>query len=238
MQVPATGSPRLRVGEFEVDLRCREVLRNGDKIRLQELPFQILAALIERPDELVTREEIRQKLWPDDTFVDFEHGINTAVMKLREALGDNAENPRFIATLPRLGYRLVAPVEVVEPNRTRPPLGASTAPPSPTPPQASQPEDLREKRSKRRPVAVVSGLLLIILFVAGALLLLIRFPWHRTVIQSRNTWVQITNFSDSATSPALSSDGHMIAFIRGPDTFVTHGQIYVKFLPEIGRAHV
>jgi DNA-binding winged helix-turn-helix (wHTH) protein len=114
MQVPATASSRLRVGGFEVDLRCGEVRRNGDRIKLQERPFQILAALLERPGEMVTREEIQQKLWPTDTFVDFEHSINTAVTKLREALGDDAENPRFIETLPRRGYRLSAPVEIVE----------------------------------------------------------------------------------------------------------------------------
>ena len=116
MQEPATASARLRVGEFEVDLRCGEVRRNGDKIKLQQRPFQILSALLERPGDVVTREEIQQKLWPTDTFVDFEHSINTAVNKLREALGDDAENPRFIETLPRYGYRLIAPVEVVEGN--------------------------------------------------------------------------------------------------------------------------
>jgi TolB-like protein/DNA-binding winged helix-turn-helix (wHTH) protein/Flp pilus assembly protein TadD len=128
MQVPAPPSPRLRVGEFEVDLRCGELRRNGDKVKLQERPFQILAALVERPGEVVTREEIRQKLWPTDTFVDFEHSINTAVKKLREALGDDAENPRFIATLPRYGYRLIAPVAVVEPDGTSR-VGTPPAPP-------------------------------------------------------------------------------------------------------------
>src|SRR5215469_1316383 len=116
MQVPASPSERLRVGEFEVDLRCGEVRLNGDKVRLQQRPFQILAALLQRPGEVVTRDEIRQNLWPTDTFVDFEHSINTAVNKLREALGDDVENPRFIETLPRYGYRLISPVEIVETN--------------------------------------------------------------------------------------------------------------------------
>jgi DNA-binding winged helix-turn-helix (wHTH) protein len=90
-----------------VDLRCREVRHNGSTIKLQGNPCQILAELLQRPGEVVTREEIRQKLWPTDTFVDFEHGINTAVNKLRQALGDEAENPRFIETLPRVGYRFM-----------------------------------------------------------------------------------------------------------------------------------
>ena len=106
MPQPATTNTRLRVGEFEVDLRSGELRRNGDKVKLQERPFQILAALLEQPGEMVSREEIQRKLWPNDTFVDFEHSINTAVKKLREALGDDAENPRFIETLPRRGYRL------------------------------------------------------------------------------------------------------------------------------------
>ena len=108
------GSVRVRVGEFEINLRCGEVRHRGEKIKLQERPFQILTALIERPGEVVTRQQMQQKLWPTDTFVDFEHSINTAVKKLREALGDDAENPRFIETLPRRGYRLIAPVEIVE----------------------------------------------------------------------------------------------------------------------------
>jgi TolB-like protein/DNA-binding winged helix-turn-helix (wHTH) protein/Tfp pilus assembly protein PilF len=115
MQLPATGAVRVRVGEFEVDLQAGELRRNGGKIKLQERPFQILSVLLQRPAEVVTREEIQQKLWPANTFVDFEHSINTAVNKLREALGDDSENPRFIETLPRRGYRLIAPVEVIAP---------------------------------------------------------------------------------------------------------------------------
>src|SRR5208283_3383612 len=104
----------VRFGNLEVDLRGGELRRNGDKIKLQERPFQLLAVLLERPGKVVTREEIQQELWSANTFVDFEHSINTAVNKLRAALGDDAENPRFIETLPRHGYRFIAPVEVVE----------------------------------------------------------------------------------------------------------------------------
>src|SRR5580658_265616 len=123
MQEPAAAPVRLRIGDFEVDLRSGEVRRNGDRIQLQERPFQVLAALVERPGEVVTREELQKKLWPTDTFVDFEHSINTAVNKLRKALGDDAESPRFIETLPRYGYRLIAPVNVVEAPGARPDAG-------------------------------------------------------------------------------------------------------------------
>jgi len=103
----------LRFGVFEVDLRARELRKGGLKIRLQDQPFQILAMLLEHPGEVVTRDELRQKLWPADTFVDFDHSLNTALTKIREALGDSADNPRFVETLPRRGYRFIAPVETL-----------------------------------------------------------------------------------------------------------------------------
>jgi DNA-binding winged helix-turn-helix (wHTH) protein/Tol biopolymer transport system component len=97
-------------GWFQIDLRAEELYKNGVKVRLQKQSFQILAVLLERPGELVTREEIRARLWPADTFVDFDHSVNAAIKRLREALGDVAESPRFIETLPRRGYRFIAPV--------------------------------------------------------------------------------------------------------------------------------
>jgi TolB-like protein/Tfp pilus assembly protein PilF len=100
----------VRFGVFEVDVRAGELRKSGAKIRVQEQPFQILVMLLERPDEVVTREELRQKLWPADTFVDFEHGVNSAVARLRDLLGDSADSPRFIETLPRRGYRFIGGV--------------------------------------------------------------------------------------------------------------------------------
>jgi len=101
----------IRFAEYEVDVRSGELRRQGHRLKLQEKPFQVLAALLSRPGELVTREELRQSLWPADTFVDFEHGLNTAVNKVREALRDSANNPRFVETLPRRGYRFIGPVD-------------------------------------------------------------------------------------------------------------------------------
>jgi DNA-binding winged helix-turn-helix (wHTH) protein len=106
----------IRFAEYEADLRSGELLRQGHRLKLQEKPFQVLAALLARPGELVTRDELRESLWPADTFVDFEHGLNTAVNKVREALRDSASNPRFIETLPRRGYRFVGQI-AVEPVR-------------------------------------------------------------------------------------------------------------------------
>jgi cholera toxin transcriptional activator len=100
-----------RFGVFELDLAAGELRKNGAKLRLQEQPFQVLAMLLERAGDVVTREELRQKLWPADTFVDFDHSLNTAVNKLREALGDSASSPRYIETMARRGYRFIAPVQ-------------------------------------------------------------------------------------------------------------------------------
>jgi cholera toxin transcriptional activator len=101
----------VRFGVYEVDLVSGELRKNGTRIRLQEQPFQVLTMLLERPGEMVTREELRSKLWPADTFVDFDHSLNTAVNKLREALGDAAANPRFVQTVARRGYRFIAPLQ-------------------------------------------------------------------------------------------------------------------------------
>jgi DNA-binding winged helix-turn-helix (wHTH) protein len=109
---------------FAVDLAAGELRKNGARVRLQEQPFQILAILLERPGDVVTREELRQRLWPADTFVDFDHSLNTAVNKLREALGDSASNPRYVETLARRGYRFLAAVE--RPETTPGPAKADT----------------------------------------------------------------------------------------------------------------
>jgi cholera toxin transcriptional activator len=108
--VPTNGPEIVRFGVFEADLHARELRKSGRRLRLQDQPFFVLAALLERPGTVVTREELRQRLWPADTFVDFDHSLNTAVNKLREVLGDSAANPRFIETLARRGYRFVAEV--------------------------------------------------------------------------------------------------------------------------------
>jgi TolB-like protein/DNA-binding winged helix-turn-helix (wHTH) protein len=100
----------IRFGLFELDLKSGQLRKNGSRIRIPQQPVQVLALLLERPGEVVRREELRQKLWSPDTFVDFDHGLNKSVQKLRDALGDSAESPRFIETIPRVGYRFIAPV--------------------------------------------------------------------------------------------------------------------------------
>jgi DNA-binding winged helix-turn-helix (wHTH) protein len=101
----------LRFGVFEVDLAAGELRKNGVRIRLQEQPFQVLAALLQNAGQVVTRDDLRERIWPADTFVDFDHSLNTAVNKIRESLGDSASSPRFVETLARRGYRFIAPVD-------------------------------------------------------------------------------------------------------------------------------
>jgi len=108
-------SRRYRFGVFEADATLGELRRQGVRIKLNAQPFQVLVMLLERPGELLTREKISRELWPDGTFVDYEHGVNSAVNRIREALGDTAGNPRFVETLARRGYRFVAPVERIVP---------------------------------------------------------------------------------------------------------------------------
>jgi TolB-like protein/DNA-binding winged helix-turn-helix (wHTH) protein/Flp pilus assembly protein TadD len=105
---------RLRFGVFDVDVRAGELRKHGLRVRLQEQPFQILAMLLEHPGQVVTREELQKKLWPADTFVDFDHGLNKAVNKIRDALGDSAESPRFVETIARRGYRFLAEVKAAD----------------------------------------------------------------------------------------------------------------------------
>jgi cholera toxin transcriptional activator len=105
-----------RFGLFELDVKNAELRKAGLRVKLHEQPFRILVLLVDRTGELVTRDELRTVLWPDQTFVDFDHSLNSAVNKLRETLGDSASKPRFIETIPRRGYRFMAPVEKISPE--------------------------------------------------------------------------------------------------------------------------
>jgi DNA-binding winged helix-turn-helix (wHTH) protein/Tol biopolymer transport system component len=140
MQDPSGGTT-LRFSVFEFDMRSGELRKRGVRVRLQQQPSRVLLRLLERPAEIVTREALRRELWPDDTYVDFEQGINAAVKRLREALGDSAETPRFIETLPKRGYRFIAPID-------------SSLPPAPdrdvaeTDPHASEADMLTRRRSR------------------------------------------------------------------------------------------
>jgi DNA-binding winged helix-turn-helix (wHTH) protein len=142
MPVPPPNSRVARFGVFELDLSAGELRKSGVRLRLQGQPFQVLALLLERAGEVVSREELQQKLWPSDTFVDFDHSLNTAINKVREALGDSASSPRYVETLARRGYRFIAPVQNNSQNAVSAPVTPqppTTQPLVPTPPDAASP---------------------------------------------------------------------------------------------------
>ena len=157
----------VRFGAFEADLSAGELRKGGVRIKLHGQPFEVLTMLLARPGELVTREELRQRLWLTETFVDFDHGVSTAVNRLREALGDSAENPRFIETVPRRGYRFIAPVDSqgsAGPGSNVSPAGTSSSRATPAGTQVVS------RVYGRRALVLASALLLVL---ASALLVVI-----------------------------------------------------------------
>jgi len=169
MPDPALVSPIVRFGAFEVDLRSAELRKHGLKLKIQEQPFQVLAMLLEHPGQIVTREDLHKKLWPADTFVDFEHGLNAAINKLRETLGDSADNPRFVETLHRRGYRFIAPVEAVGAQGSAPTV-APVSPPaisipamSPSPPMGA----VREPPLRKRWEVLVPAVVILVAAAIG-----------------------------------------------------------------------
>ena len=235
---PSPRPQRIAFDNFEVDLRSGEVRKNGSRIRLQAQPFQLLALLLENAGEVVTREEICRELWPADTFVDFEHSLAAAVNKIREALSDSADNPRFIETLPKRGYRFIGKIRpeaplmipVAEPQRRQ---GAPEAQPvlEAVKQDAAAVAAAPVARLRLGWIGIGAGALALLLLVAGALAWL-RAKRPAFPAASHQTLIQLTDFADSAVSPALSPDGRILTFIRGPDTFMTTGQIYAKLLPD------
>src|SRR5215475_6673025 len=146
----------IRFATFEVDLQAQELRKAGLRLKLTGQPFQVLAILLEKPGTVVTREELQKRLWPD-TFVDVDHNLNTAINKIREALGDSSENPRFVETLPRRGYRFIAPITTngtAAPEVTHP-----TEVPSPSGPEPAA-------RTRRRLALALLGTLVVL--VAGS----------------------------------------------------------------------
>ena len=150
----------VRFGTFEADLYTRELRKSGLRIKLHGQPFEVLALLLERPGAVVAREELRQKLWMSNTFVDFDHGVNTAINRLREALGDSAENPRFVETIPRRGYRFIAPVQTLN-SRGLSPSSESPFQNSPYPqPQRIEAASLSSRSSRRLGIIFALALML------------------------------------------------------------------------------
>jgi DNA-binding winged helix-turn-helix (wHTH) protein len=207
-------------GTFEVNLHTGELRQRGQKVKLQEQPFQVLAALLERPGELVTREELRSKLWPSDTFVDFDHGLNAAIKRLRDALGESADAPVFIETMARRGYRFIAPVD-----------GGSTA-------------SGIETSAQERPKSSLVGKWIAVALLSSAVIAVLvwarwRYSWRSSEVTERKL---TTNSSEnSVTSAAVSRDGKYLAYTDSTGIYlklIRAGETHPVRLPPNFPAHV
>ena len=167
------GPNLLQFGTFELDINAAELRKEGHKVRLRGQPFHLLAELAARPMEVVTREDLRRKLWPPETFVDFENSLNIAVNKLRQALGDSAENPLFVETLPRVGYRFVAPVRITRPETVQSPEpGAMVTGESPAVLGSEVPSRGRHWTRSSRRLIMLAALASLVLSLTAAVLAL------------------------------------------------------------------
>jgi len=187
----------IRFDAFEIDLHTRELRKHGLKIKLPGQPFEILAMLLEHPGEMVTREELRKKLWLEDTFVDFDHSLNTAINKIREALGDNAETPRYVETLPRRGYRFIAPVGGAESISARvhgPAHAEDVACPLP-PQKIEEPLPHTPPRKTDRVRVLAAVVICLVLLTAAASIYLL--TWRGRAIDS----VAILPFANPSADP-------------------------------------
>ena len=192
MTQPVLSLPAIRFEVFEVDLQGGELRKRGRRVKLQEQPFRVLALLLERPGEVVSREELRQRLWPADTFVDFDHGLNSAVARLREALNDSASQPRFIETIPRQGYRFIALLDL------------------PTLPQPSPPNARSETASSRGRWLAGATLLVLLCGIGVWWFVQQRADASMPPLEV----VPLVGLPGYEAGPAFSPDGNQVAFLQ------------------------
>jgi TolB-like protein/DNA-binding winged helix-turn-helix (wHTH) protein/Flp pilus assembly protein TadD len=235
----------LRFGVFELDLRAGELRKNGLRVRLQEQPFQVLAMLLERPGKVITREELQKKLWPADTFVDFDHGLNKAINKIRDSLSDSAESPRFVETVARHGYRFLAEVQVAEAAPVRSPELATQPQPAEAvhdrpdyPSKLAKPDNLRPSRAWKISVFV----LLVLIASFGTWMLRSRnhaSPAIRSLavlpLESLSSDASQDYFADGMTDELISDLGQISALRVISRTSVMTYKHARKPLPQIAR---
>ncbi len=187
---------RYRFERFEADVNAAELRRNGTRLKLQMQPFQVLVALLERPQEVVTREELRLRLWPQDTFVDFDHGLNTAMAKLRDVLGDSAGSPRYIETIAKRGYRFLGDVQMIQEQASAPAAVPAGVPHSVAPAVSAQAGGAgsadrsaaaetglpRARRGTSRLLFVLAQIMYLIFYVSAL------FDWQKLDQAAFTTW--------------------------------------------------
>jgi Tol biopolymer transport system component/DNA-binding winged helix-turn-helix (wHTH) protein len=235
---PVSTNGTWRFGVYEVDTRRVELRRSGTPVKLREQSFLVLVYLLEHAGDIVTREELRQLLWPSDTFVDFDHSLSTAVMKLREALGDSTDAPIYIETIPKRGYRFIAPVSQVADSRNE--LANSNGPSASGPvngtssAQQAAPAPAETSVPHRR-LGLISAVIGLLLVGVGSFLVFLRIghfsiPSHDAgPVSSAFKIVPVTSAPGSATSPAISPDGREVAYLwDGPER--RRDDVYVQFI--------
>lgn len=214
--------PVARFEDFEVNLETGEVWKAARQLKVQDQPFRVLAALLERQGQIVTREELRQLIWPDKNFGDFDHAINLTLTKLRATLGDSADVPHLIETLPRRGYRFIAPLK----EQSDPPPARIIAPPQ----EPTDPAPVKEHPAKAagkklwRIVGIVGALALV---VVAAVALLRMFSTPREQSSTGGEILPLVSMPGEQDTPAVSPDGSHVAFSysRGP-----HPGIYIALI--------
>jgi Tol biopolymer transport system component/DNA-binding winged helix-turn-helix (wHTH) protein len=209
----------VRFGQFEVDLRAGELRKGGTKLRLTGQPFEVLTILLEAPGEVVTREELQKRLWPD-SFVDVEHNLNTAINKIREALGDSAESPLFVQTLPRRGYRFIAPLDATEET---PGLDEGRSPLVRAEEVASDIRNELSGRPRFRRYYILLAALAFLISSSSAWWLRGKGEPTPEIVK----FLRLTDFAGLEESPALSPDGKSVAFVSDS---TGSRQVWVRFL--------
>jgi DNA-binding winged helix-turn-helix (wHTH) protein len=222
-------------GSFELDQCSGELRKNGIRLKLQDQPFQILTFLLEHPGELISREEIRRRLWPDNTFVDFDNAISSAVWKVREALGDNSGNPRFVQTVARRGYRFVSPVSTQD-QTTAVALITERQNLACPPASAGVPERIEQKNAQSNTSLIQARPRLILLAAVGLLSLIIAgLFWFHSFKNSSSPLpepqtVPLSSLPGIENFPAFSPDGKQVAYAWGDAEDGIRDSIYVKLI--------
>lgn len=209
----------LRFGVFEIDARAGELRKNGVKLKLQEQPFQVLCILVEHPGEVVTREELRNRLWPADTFVDFDHGVNAAIKRLRDTLGDLPDNPRFVETLQRRGYRFIGSIDT-QPNGN----------PNVLPIAGPSPQIAAKAPVRLRPGILRATLSVLVLVSFTAAIWLLRHNGVKPEAAPILSAVPLTSYPGLVATPSYSPDGSQLVFGWDGENGGKGSDLYVKMI--------
>lgn len=216
---------RVHFGDCELDLQAGKLYRQGRPVKIQPQPLRVLSVLVERPGEIISRDQLRESIWGEATFVEFDQGLNYCIRQIRIALGEEASEPVYIETLPKQGYRFIARVHKCL-NGHETPMAAEG---QTTPAEVAAEHD--SAAADRRAPVRSTGLWIaagVAVLAAGTMAL-----YHSNSVPAGAVkYTQLTDFTDSALAPALSPDGRMVGFIRGSRAFLSADQIYVKMLPD------